>query len=404
MIAIRVYKNYETHKLLGYSIVNEQTLDKTDISNKVIRQMYRCGNRAVSNLEITPDGRMRLKNMNPNVRTKWYRRTMSGDVMAEHYCVITAVKNGLISFIADTVDGNIISGNKVTLSDVASALKIPISDLKFYNGYISEDEIGKTELNIYNMNTGEYTKILEKTFNITKGILGKNWEARISDTNTNGAYVISLKNVKGESKATIPNVIYHLERFRGGVNHLTIESSMQSFGKKCFSGLNDLYTLVIKEGIKVIPEECFSESLIEKIDLPSSVEEIQDNAFYKCKKLRGPLVSNAIHIGRRAFYGTKITIINIEHTEYIGLEAFANNNKLKELKLYEGLKVIDHGAFRWCASLETVTIPSTVEKIGRKAFDSCEKLRTANIIVGNNSIDIAKDSFGPNVVVKYIRR
>ena len=41
MIAIRVYKNCETHKLLGYSIVNEETMEKTDVDNKFIKQLYK---------------------------------------------------------------------------------------------------------------------------------------------------------------------------------------------------------------------------------------------------------------------------------------------------------------------------------------------------------------------------
>ena len=149
MIAVRVYKNYESKKLLGYSIVDERTLEKTDIDNKLIKQIYKSGNRAVSNLEMTSDGRVRLKNMNPDIRRRWYKRTMSGEVLAEHYCIITAVKNGLVSFIADTVDGSVISGQDLTLSGVATALKVPIDDLRFYNGYIGKDEIGKTELNVY---------------------------------------------------------------------------------------------------------------------------------------------------------------------------------------------------------------------------------------------------------------
>lgn len=401
MIAVRVYKNYESKKLLGYSIVDERTLDKTDIDNRLIKQIYRSGNKAVSNLEMTPDGRMRLKNMNPDIRRRWYKRTMSGEVMAEHYCVITAVKNGLVSFIADTVDGSVISGQDLTLSGIATALKVPIDDLRFYNGYIGKDEIGKTELNVYDTRNNRYTKILEKNFDIQKNILGKDWQGRVADITTNGAYVISLSNKKLESQASIPEVIYHLERFRGGVNHLTIENSMKSLGKKCFSQLKDLYSVKIKEGIQCIPEECFADSAIEKIDIPVSVKEIKDRAFFNCKSLKGPIVSKANHIGTRAFYNTRVSIVNIENAEEIGIEGFAKNNKLKTVKLYEGLKVIGHGAFRWCTMLESIEIPSTVEKIGRKAFESCDKLTAVKIKSGSN-VDIARDSFSDNVRIIYV--
>lgn len=400
MIAIRVYKNCETHKLVGYTILNEKTMDKTDVDNRFIKQLYKTGNNLVSNLELTPNG-IRLRNMNPNVRRKWYKRTMENGIMAEHYCIITAVKKGLISFIADKPDGSTINGNNVTLSDIAIALNVPVDQLRFYNGYIGKDEIDKTELNVFDINTGEYTTILEKQLNPTYNILGKEWKARIADTNTNGAYVISLENIEGKEKASIPNIIYHLERFRGGVNHLTIPVSMQSIGKNCFSGLKDLYTINIKDGIQEIPEGCFKSSLIEKINIPVTVKDIQDEAFCNCKNLKGPIVSSANCIGKRAFFNTKMTIVNLNDAEILGIEAFASNKKLRTVKLYEGLKEIGHGAFRWCTSLEKIVIPGSVEKIGRKAFQSCTKLKKVQIKLGANK-QIAKDSFDDNVEIEYI--
>lgn len=400
MLAIRVYKNCETHKLIGYSIINEQTMDKTDVDNKLIKQLYRMGNNAVSNLELTPNG-MRLRNMNPSVKRKWYKRTMYKGIMAEHYCVITAVKKGLISFIADKTDGSTISGNDVTISDIAIALDVPVDQLRFYNGYIGKDEIDKTELNVFDVNTGEYTKILEKQLNPTYNVLGKEWKARIADTNTNGAYVISLENIEGKAKAYIPNIIYHLEKFRGGVNHLTIPVSMQSIGKGCFSGLKDLYTIDIKDGIQEIPEGCFKSSLIEKINIPITVKDIQDEAFCNCKNLRGPIVLSANYIGKRAFFDTKITIANLNDAEVLGIEAFASNKKLRTVKLYEGLREIGHGAFRWCTSLEKIVIPGSVEKIGKKAFKSCVKLKKVQIKI-NSNVEIAKDSFEDGVEIEYI--
>lgn len=400
MIAIRVYKNCETHKLLGYSIVNEETMEKTDVDNKFIKQLYKSGNNAISNLELSSNG-MRLCNMNPSIRRKWYKRTMDKDIIAEHYCVITAIKNGLISFIADKPDGSTINGNNVTLSDIAISLEIPVEQLRFYNGYISKDEIDKTEINVFDIKTGKYKTILEKQVSSSNNLLGEEWKARILTTNTNGAHVISLQNIKGRQKASIPNIVYHLEKFKGGVNNLTIPLSMKSLGKKCFANLKDLYTVIIKDGIQEIPEGCFESSLIEKIEIPITVKTIQDEAFCNCKSLRGPVVLNASYIGRRAFFNTKISIANLNDTEVLGIESFANNRKLRTVKLHEGLKEIGPGAFRWCTSLEQIVIPGSVEKIGRKAFQSCTKLKKVQIKMGTNK-KIAKDSFDNNVAIEYI--
>lgn len=53
--------------------------------------------------------------------------------------------------------------------------------------------------------------------------------------------------------------------------------------------------------------------------------------------------------------------------------------KLKEIKLPNGIKMIDDNAFRWCDSLENVNIPEGVIEIGPAAFRRCESMKTITL-------------------------
>ena len=53
---------------------------------------------------------------------------------------------------------------------------------------------------------------------------------------------------------------------------------------------------------------------------------------------------------------------------------------------------ISHGAFSWCQSLTSVTIPNSVTEIGDYAFDYCENLK--NIIIPSSVENIGSYAFG----------
>ncbi|MBQ3490171.1 MAG: leucine-rich repeat domain-containing protein [Clostridia bacterium] len=63
----------------------------------------------------------------------------------------------------------------------------------------------------------------------------------------------------------------------------------------------------------------------------------------------------------------------------IGKKAFSPCNALKTLTLSEGLEKIGEMAFWNCGSLESVSIPSTVQEIGANAFSGCKNLKHVKI-------------------------
>lgn len=67
--------------------------------------------------------------------------------------------------------------------------------------------------------------------------------------------------------------------------------------------------------------------------------------------------------------------------------AFYMRKSLKKLVFNEGLETIGKRAFKYCESLESITLPSTVISIGEEAFYDCNRLRKVNLNEGLKKID-----------------
>ena len=115
------------------------------------------------------------------------------------------------------------------------------------------------------------------------------------------------------------------------------------------------------------------------IDIPASVESIEDYAFECCESLTSVKIGNGVKsIGEDAFMQcTSLTSIDIPASvESIENSAFQYCTSLETVKIGSGVKSIESGAFTECYSLESVycaalTPPDggTHETIERPVFD-----------------------------------
>ncbi len=103
---------------------------------------------------------------------------------------------------------------------------------------------------------------------------------------------------------------------------------------------------VIPNGVKTIGSCAFAYSNIEKVNIPSSVEVIENNAFESCR------------------YLSDITIQN-------------------------GVRTIDENAFSKCINLKHICIPESVTEIGASAFFDCP---VSAILLGNTVV--SENAFG----------
>lgn len=184
-----------------------------------------------------------------------------------------------------------------------------------------------------------------------------------------------------------------------------------------------LRSVIVPEGITRIGGAAFGSCpLLSWIDLPSTVTSIQDSAFSGCKNLQGFSVSSK-NTAYQSINGVLFTADGSKLLTYpagktvqddsyaipagvteIARCAFQGCRSLREIILPEGLKVIGDGSFMSCESLMQVVLPSSLvdiqpyafcdctalssvvfsaqsslQSIGRAAFDGCNRLLTISV-------------------------
>lgn len=110
-----------------------------------------------------------------------------------------------------------------------------------------------------------------------------------------------------------------------------------------------LYTITFGEKVRKIPDGLCSECrYITEVEIPASVVEVGESAFYNCSGLEAVGFS--------------------ENMTSIEAQAFQDCAKLSELILPNSLREIGGYAFSGCTGLETLSIPESVDSIGWSAF------------------------------------
>ena len=137
--------------------------------------------------------------------------------------------------------------------------------------------------------------------------------------------------------------------------------------------------------------------VLTSVQIPDTVTEIGDNAFYNCTSLKSVTIQNdnpscVKKIGRQAFmYCRALTDISIlDSVTEIGSDAFHHCDELDTVTLPEGVTSIAKGMFSYCYSLHTVTLPDSVTAIEERAFTGTA---LAQIHIPANVAQIGTDAF-----------
>ena len=152
---------------------------------------------------------------------------------------------------------------------------------------------------------------------------------------------------------------------------------------------SDLVSITLNDGLKYIGANALSCKKMPSIDIPGSVEMIDESAFFAASQLASVTFHDGLKtIGKSAFYNTALTSIEIPATvDSIAATAFLFCRKLTSVTINEGsLKYIGDGAFNGCTLLESITLPSTVEYIGLEAFLDDKALTELNIPANVNHL------------------
>ena len=125
------------------------------------------------------------------------------------------------------------------------------------------------------------------------------------------------------------------------------------------------------------------------------VVSIWDECFQNTGIISVTLPSSITTLGKACFAQTSLASITLpESVTSIGDYAFYRCSKLSLVELHEGLESIGIGAFSSCTSLRSFTIPDSVTSIGRSVFKGCSALKALTLpFVGGSKMTNAYLSY-----------
>ncbi|MBQ4039879.1 MAG: leucine-rich repeat domain-containing protein [Oscillospiraceae bacterium] len=151
-----------------------------------------------------------------------------------------------------------------------------------------------------------------------------------------------------------------------------------SFDQNKYEGDGNIALPSVVDGIVVtaVAEYGFANSYeIISVEIPESVTELHEGAFYYCTALQSVTFPQSLTA--------------------VGDSAFFSNMSLKSVELPASLSKLGVGTFENCVNLEVVNIPRRLYTISESAFSGCSSLDTVYYSGSEtkwNSIDIASDN------------
>ncbi|MBE7077128.1 MAG: leucine-rich repeat domain-containing protein [Clostridiales bacterium] len=190
---------------------------------------------------------------------------------------------------------------------------------------------------------------------------------------------------------------------------LILPDSMLDIPKKLAEDCTSLQHVQMGQNTKTIGEKAFANTALREVSIPNSTEEIKSKAFYDCGKMTSLTISSSVQkIGRKAFAnaesldvvktpflgkkrgsafngfgylfgsGKQLTYLEVTDLDVVKTGTFNGAKNVQKIVLGEGIEEIKSKAFKGF-NLQQISLPSTLNTIGKKAFAKCEHLTEMNL-------------------------
>ena len=201
---------------------------------------------------------------------------------------------------------------------------------------------------------------------------------------TDREYMISARAFQGENRIKQLFIPKNVSEIYAGafqkcsnLTSVTIESTSTKLGSGLFRECKKLVSVYFPDGISEIPASTFwgCESL-QEIELPQSIQKIGNSAFENCLALESiALPAHLTEIGNYSFQKTGLAeIVFPKQLVSVGINAFSQNQKLKDIKFSNGTDTVNlgNGAFSHCESLNTVILRGNITSLPASLFQYSE--------------------------------
>lgn len=193
----------------------------------------------------------------------------------------------------------------------------------------------------------------------------------VLNTNATLAYQIN--------ESALTAVITHCNTDATGA--LTIPDTIDEYkvikiGAEAFKDCLGLESVVIPQTVSDIEESAFQGcKKLANVTLPEGITEIKPYTFSGCGLTSLEFPDSLVKIGDYAFQNLKVHDLTIpDHIEICGTGAFANSS-LNSVVLPDGFTEISDSMFDGSHELRQVKLPQNLKRIGNKAFSTCYELR-----------------------------
>ena len=213
---------------------------------------------------------------------------------------------------------------------------------------------------------------------------GGNFEYGVLDDGT-----VEITGYKGsEQKVDVPEKINKKSVTRIGnlafkdctkITSIAMPDSVAYIGRSAFYNCTSLKSITIPDGVKEIGYAAFSECAgLVSVKIPDNVTKIGDSAFINCANL----TKIDVTAGNKYYSSANGVLFNKDKSELICYPAGIKN---VGYSIPDGVTVIRDRAFNKCLSLNSITIPKSVQDIETYSFFGCTSLEAINVAASNKN-------------------
>ncbi|MBE5808036.1 MAG: hypothetical protein E7317_06825 [Clostridiales bacterium] len=295
----------------------------------------------------------------------------SGDVDAGY---VYATSSGNVSYTYGDRTKSLYSAQELTLSDVDYAPELtPIEDLPTASGKCGDDAVWALRDGTLSVTgTGAVYE-----YTVLGGGTPAPWAAWYDEitaiTIDEGITAIGARAFYGADAASVE-----------------LPQSLERIDQMAFAYCTALEAVVIPDGVTTLGARVFmgDDALAEAV-LPSALTAVPEGLFYNCTELGDIVIPEMVaSIGANAFYGCRsmAQVTVPQQIERIEAAAFAECQSLRTVTLPQSLTWLGARAFIHDYALESVTLEGAIPSIGVSAFEGCARLAAVTLPEGLSSI------------------
>lgn len=256
---------------------------------------------------------------------------------------------------------------------VLLALQLYANKLEYVNTYAAEEE---EEEDLDSEITGKVNDTI--SFKYENGVITFSGTGRLSyyydeaERPIAWGYLANDGKWTGASKALTKrmNALAAKKRtVRVVINEGITEIGKEAFNHNAYDQSFPISSVSLPNSLTMIDVAAFNtQRQMTSINLHSGIKKIGESAFFECSKLKNVQLYDGVQYGASCFAYSGVESITIPATAELSNNVFAYCDKLTNLTIENGVKIIPQSTFADCVSINEIVIPSSVEEIGDSAF------------------------------------